>query len=512
MDEGKGPMQKTIQLKTRSENSPIPLKMRGSVMERGRARSESCPPALDTDKGHGSPVNTEGAPLAPLGPGLTTESPSSLEELEEGEIPSTPPTTNFAPPPPSTPPENPQDSTASRGANQSPGPSLGQPVGATNTPRRESPTEAPTDQVAAEGNANPSHNGKGSSSVESVVDSIPGATNTPRPESPIQAPTDQVAAEGNANPSHKRKRSSSVESDVDSPPEVTNTPRPESPIQAPTDHVAAEGNANPSHKRKRSSSVESDVDSPPAKQNNVTKPVKKFCYELGHEFAGFVCKDERADALDFAKNILEYPVPDTVSKRLVFFSDASHRSLCGAVGIVWPTSLTSSDWEGRGVHYPISTDNTSILELFGISCSLQLAIQDIDSERATVGSTLPRTSSQPHAMSKEVFLFSDDECALSRIGGDLAYDTKGDTASQLAAISRQSKTLRGLGVHIELHLSPGHSKVPGNHAADAMAKKAMYRLYAQTKTSWPTAKSVVSITTQPAPLKFNRVPRVPRAL
>lgn len=396
--------------------------MRGSALKRGRARSESCPPALDTDNGHGSPVSTEGSPLAPLGPGLTTESPSSLEELEEGEIPSTPPTTNFAPPPPNTPPENPQDSTASRGANQSPGPSLGQPAGA------------------------------------------------------------------------------------------TNTPRPESPIQAPTDQVAAEGNATPSHKRKRSSSVESDVDSPPAKQNNATKPVKKFCYELGHEFAGFVCKDERADALDFAKNILEYPVPDTVSKRLVFFSDASHRSLCGAVGIVWPTSLTSSDWEGRGVHYPISTDDTSILELFAISCSLQLAIQDIDSERATVAATLPRTSSQPHAMSKEVFLFSDDEYALSRIGGDLAYATKGDIASQLAAISRQSKTLRGLGVHIELHLSPGHLNVPGNHAADAMAKKAMYGLYAQTKTSWPTAKSVTSITTQPAPLEFNRVPRVPRAL
>ncbi|CRL28095.1 Polynucleotidyl transferase, ribonuclease H fold [Penicillium camemberti] len=441
--------------------------MRGSALKRGRARSESCPPALDTDNGHGSPVSTEGSPLAPLGPGLTTESPSSLEELEEGEIPSTPPTTNFAPPPPNTPPENPQDSTASRGANQSPGPSLGQPA---------------------------------------------GATNTPRPESPIQAPTDQVAAEGNATPSHKRKRSSSVESDVDSPPGVTNTPRPESPTAAPTDQVAAEGNANPSHKRKRSSSVESDVDSPPAKQNNATKPVKKFCYELGHEFAGFVCKDERADALDFAKNILEYPVPDTVSKRLVFFSDASHRSLCGAVGIVWPTSLTSSDWEGRGVHYPISTDDTSILELFAISCSLQLAIQDIDSERATVAATLPRTSSQPHAMSKEVFLFSDDEYALSRIGGDLAYATKGDIASQLAAISRQSKTLRGLGVHIELHLSPGHLNVPGNHAADAMAKKAMYGLYAQTKTSWPTAKSVTSITTQPAPLEFNRVPRVPRAL
>lgn len=71
-----------------------------------------------------------------------------------------------------------------------------------------------------------------------------------------------------------------------------------------------------------------------------------------------------------------------------------------------------------------------------------------------------------------MFIFTDDVYALQRIDGTLSYLPNGDISRQLAAISRHSKTLSELGVHVGLHLSPGHSGVPGNEAADQMAKSA----------------------------------------
>lgn len=43
------------------------------------------------------------------------------------------------------------------------------------------------------------------------------------------------------------------------------------------------------------------------------------------------------------------PVLQNVSKRLIYFCDVSIRCLCGVAGIVWPQSLASSEWEGKGV-------------------------------------------------------------------------------------------------------------------------------------------------------------------
>ncbi|CRL28091.1 unnamed protein product [Penicillium camemberti] len=46
------------------------------------------------------------------------------------------------------------------------------------------------------------------------------------------------------------------------------------------------------------------------------------------------------------------PVPRNVRKRLVYLCDASIRLSYGAVGIVWPESLASSKWNGKGLFYP----------------------------------------------------------------------------------------------------------------------------------------------------------------
>ncbi|KAJ6185397.1 hypothetical protein N7519_006698 [Penicillium mononematosum] len=288
------------------------------------------------------------------------------------------------------------------------------------------------------------------------------------------------------------------------PGSALSIPSPEQQAKTLSHQVAVGADGKASRKRKRALSPDPPTGSSrPAKRNNTSKASKRFCWQLGHEFSGFISDVKGPIALNFAKNILEHPVPDTVEKRLVYFSDASQRALCGAVGIVWPVCLTTSDWEGKGVYYPTSTDDSSILELFGIACSLEIAIHDMGKERATVAKTLPHTTSKPHAMSKEVFVFTDDVEALKRIRGDLAYDPTNDVANLLERISQHSKALHRLGVHVELHLSPGHSGVPGNEAADTLAKKTMYELFAATNSSWSTAKSATSMPTQPAPVRVS---------
>ncbi|KAJ9481516.1 hypothetical protein VN97_g11957 [Penicillium thymicola] len=238
-------------------------------------------------------------------------------------------------------------------------------------------------------------------------------------------------------------------------------------------------------KRKRTPSQSIGGLRPPKKEKASTEQnePKMFCWELGQEFTGFVSLINGPKAREIAINILRLPIPNNVNKRLVYFCDASIHSLCGAVGVVWPKDFTFTKWEGKGFPYPVDIDNTAILELFGISRTLEMAIRDMEEPRADVDrnqpqdkllfqSHLDQTRSHLHGMSKEVFIFTDDIFALKRIDGSVSYTPNGGIASQLAAISRHSKTLGELGVHVELHLSPGHTAIPGNVAADEVAKRA----------------------------------------
>ncbi|KAJ5165570.1 uncharacterized protein N7500_007400 [Penicillium coprophilum] len=266
--------------------------------------------------------------------------------------------------------------------------------------------------------------------------------------------------------------------------------------------AAAQVNSPPNRKRSRSSATEDPVALPPPikrrrKRIRKDKTGWKFSWELGHRFIGSVFHINGYEAWHIADKILQLPIPDQVQRRLVYFFDASVRVLCGAAGVVWPKTFNSPKWDGKGFYYPLSVEDSSVVELFAISCTLKAAIEDIEKDRARVVRKLPsdkeffqgtpgRTMSHIHTMAKELFIFTDDCNALRRIDGDLAYPPIGDMADEIAAICAHTKALNTLGVHVELHLSPGHRRVPGNVAADAMAKRTQRQLFVQTANGWPS--------------------------
>ncbi|KAJ5398508.1 hypothetical protein N7465_008997 [Penicillium sp. CMV-2018d] len=214
------------------------------------------------------------------------ESPSSLEELEEGEMPSTPPSTNPAPPPPNS-----------------------------------RPSIAPRSRDRR------------------------ARASKPPPE-PILGQAQHTPVQPNGRLDRKRKRAST------------------------DDRLAGQPESNNKKKRK--------------KDKRVDRRQYKTSRELGHDFVGFITLVDDRRALDMANNILQLPVPQNVSKRLIYFCDASIRCLCGATGIVWPRSLASSEWEGKGVFHHLSVYSSPTVEPFAIACTLDLAMREIDQQRATI--------------------------------------------------------------------------------------------------------------------------------
>ncbi|KAJ9481518.1 hypothetical protein VN97_g11955 [Penicillium thymicola] len=181
----------------------------------------------------------------------------------------------------------------------------------------------------------------------------------------------------------------------------------------------------------------------------IRETTNKCSWELRNDFAGFVIVDDYR-AWEFANDILRLPVPQNISKRLIYFCDASIRCLCACRRNC--LALASSEWEGKGVFYPLSVDNSATVERLAIACTFELTISDIDGEKSTVEERLRAdknllqqhlslTRSHLHGKTEDVFVFTDDTNALRRVGGCLPYDPDGDMASHLEAISRHSETL-----------------------------------------------------------------------
>lgn len=291
-------------------------------------------------------------------------------------------------------------------------------------------------------------------------------------------------------------------------------------------------------KRKRSDSPSPNSKSA-KRQRTSSNGDQVFCHQLGIEFTGFICLPGYDQAHLVARRIYDLPVPEQVTKRLIFYVDGSARYFCGGVGVVWrsnwgetdqdngenngedndtgedngmkggmrrgsrrgsrnkpPVLSHQRDFKGKGAFFPFSSDDMAAIELFAIASALKFAIQDIEMPHADSRPSWgkrdwllnPRhepTHSPMHKMQKELFVFSDQKEALERLAGERLIPSTGYIAEQVADVCHLSNVLATKGIHVELHYSPGHSGIAGNIAAHHKAR-AYQTAFADVTTSfWP---------------------------
>ncbi|KAJ5197541.1 hypothetical protein N7449_008020 [Penicillium cf. viridicatum] len=446
--------------------------MRRPALAKGHMRSASCSPAISDERGHASQIAVEPTPLTSRGSdhatsttGESTISPQTPIFDTKELVSNTSETTSGLNEEASSLSQLPTSQPESRSNPTESTISLTDSTAALEelpTSQPEPPSD-PTESTISLRDSTAASNELPSSLEELEEGEILSTSPTTNFASPPPNPQHSIAP----LPPHQRVRASN--------------PSPQ-PILGQSQHTPLQPNGRLGRKRKElDGQLESQNKKRKKKDNPEDKTHYKSSRQLGHNFVGFIVLVDDYRAWDIANKILQLPVPQNVRKRLVYFCDASIRSF---------------KWDGKGVYYPLSVESSATVELFAIACTLELAICEIYQERATIvpNPRVDRTFFQQqssliryhvHRMTKEVFVFTDDINALRRIGGRLSYDPNGDMASHLEAIARHSKTLNRLGVHVELHLTPGNSKVPGNMAADAMARKAQNELFVQTAISWP---------------------------
>ena len=238
------------------------------------------------------------------------------------------------------------------------------------------------------------------------------------------------------------------------------------------------------------------------KQPQPANKVRFFSHELGHDFTGFIPTGKQASSDVVARCIYDLPIPAQVTHRLILFVDGSIKFYCGAVGVIWRVTweksglLDKKSFGGRGAFFPVNTDDSSVLEMFGIATALRFAIKEIKKPHAKarplcgkdnvhIARQKELTRSHDHNMRKELFIFTDEKSSLSRLNGEILYRRDGYMAEQIANVCALSHKLAAKGVHVELHYSPGHCGIPGNEAAHDMSRVWQTKFNKQTTISWP---------------------------
>lgn len=152
-----------------------------------------------------------------------------------------------------------------------------------------------------------------------------------------------------------------------------------------------------------------------------------------------------------------------------------------------------------GIGYPFETVDPGVVELYAIACGLKFALNFINNPTFSVSREGPidtsffrpgfmRTRSDMHKRKKELILFTDDVYALQRLNGTTRYEVRGAFASLVNTICDLSQLVAMQDIHLELHWSPGHSKIPGNEAAHDMARKAQEDLVSSSSKKYSKSK------------------------
>lgn len=230
--------------------------------------------------------------------------------------------------------------------------------------------------------------------------------------------------------------------------------------------------------------------------------VKEIKDEIGTSFMGAISKNRGVNAYNVAMKIDELPIPPKVTKRLAMFTDGSIRTLCGAASVVWRSKGSHPNFETRGIWFPFNSDEITQVEMLGVAFALETALDEFskpesDVHRGVVDYNFFHlfsryTDSQHHHMDKELYVFTDNAQVLQILRGDepegsedkevRVTEIAGVLIDLVSKIYRLSQILHARGVHLELHLSPGHRGIPGNEVADRQAK--FYRMMLEEETTW----------------------------
>jgi len=117
----------------------------------------------------------------------------------------------------------------------------------------------------------------------------------------------------------------------------------------------------------------------------------------------------------------------------------------------------ASLWTAKGYRIHGALDQMDA-EAWAIWQALEITLEKVQTDRACV---------EPRDPCSVAVIYSDCATALRRIGND-----KSSSGVVAQNIITQSIRLKRLGVEVQLHWVPGHSKIPGNELADLVAKKA----------------------------------------
>lgn len=194
----------------------------------------------------------------------------------------------------------------------------------------------------------------------------------------------------------------------------------------------------------------------------------------------------------FASNVAEFPANKYVSRRVILWTDGSVRKEYGAAAVVWQergatASNIDLEWENLQIPYPTRIKSSTVVELFGVAEAMKHALNLIEKSSANAlrhSKSNPQkfqdilqeydcklTWSHVHDMFRELFIFTDSEDVLKMIATfNIRHPDRGPLVrAELTKIYYLSCEMQRRGIHLEFHLSRGHSGIEGNRLADRWA-------------------------------------------
>ena len=213
---------------------------------------------------------------------------------------------------------------------------------------------------------------------------------------------------------------------------------------------------------------------------------------------------DRKSALYFAKKVYEWPVPETVTDRMVVWTGGFQHEGSGGAGVVWmrapngteaPNSWTTNPinltalprtWKVKGLEYPGQRCTDYAVGLFAIAAAIDLALEELEhpffntmhhcKPDDKVYNDLSKscdsrvTESNSHTESKELFVFTDSKRAMEGLRSKKPTQDE-EAREHLERIKTLSERGKASGIHLEVHYCRNRQQLfPGKYLASETAK------------------------------------------